>query len=94
MLKKQLFSPGPTPVPERVLLAMAGPVMHHRDPAYEELFQEVREGLQYVFQTKNEVLVLASSGTGAMEGAVSNTLSRGDEVLVVRGGDRIPRGRR
>jgi aspartate aminotransferase-like enzyme len=86
MLKKQLFSPGPTPVPERVLLAMAGPVMHHRDPAYEELFQEVREGLQYVFQTKNEVLVFASSGTGAMEGAVCNTLSRGDEVLVVRGG--------
>jgi serine---pyruvate transaminase len=86
MLKKQLFSPGPTPVPERVLLAMAGPVMHHRDPAYEELFQEVREGLQYVFQTKSEVLVFASSGTGAMEGAVCNTLSRGDEVLVVRGG--------
>jgi aspartate aminotransferase-like enzyme len=86
MLKKQLFSPGPTPVPERVLLAMAGPVMHHRDPAYEDLFQEVREGLQYVFQTKNEVLVLASSGTGAMEGAVCNTLSRGDEALVVRGG--------
>jgi aspartate aminotransferase-like enzyme len=86
MLKKQLFSPGPTPVPERVLLAMAGPVMHHRDPGYEKLFQEVREGLQYVFQTKNEVLVFASSGTGAMEGAVCNTLSRGDEALVVRGG--------
>ena len=86
MLKRQLFSPGPTPVPERVLLAMAGPVMHHRDPAYEDLFQEVREGLQYVFQTKNEVLVLASSGTGAMEGAVCNILSQGDEVLVVRGG--------
>ena len=86
MIKKQLFSPGPTPVPERVLLAMAGPVMHHRDPAFEEVFQEVREGLQYVYQTKNEVLVLASSGTGAMEGAVCNTLSLGDEALVVRGG--------
>ena len=86
MIKKQLFSPGPTPVPERVLLAMAGPVMHHRDPGYEVLFQEVREGLQYVFQTKQEVLVLASSGTGAMEAAVCNTLSRGDEVLVIRGG--------
>jgi aspartate aminotransferase-like enzyme len=86
MIKKQLFSPGPTPVPERVLLAMAGPVMHHRDPGYEVLFQEVREGLKYVFQTKQEVLVLASSGTGAMEAAVCNTLSRGDEALVVRGG--------
>ncbi|OGP55101.1 MAG: class V aminotransferase [Deltaproteobacteria bacterium RBG_13_52_11] len=86
MIKKQLFSPGPTPVPERVLLAMAGPVMHHRDPGYEVLFQEVREGLKYVFQTKQEVLVLASSGTGAMEAAVCNTLSLGDEALVVRGG--------
>jgi aspartate aminotransferase-like enzyme len=86
MIKKQLFSPGPTPVPERVLLAMAGPVMHHRDPGYEVLFQEVREGLKYVFQTKQEVLVLASSGTGAMEAAVCNTLSAGDEALVVRGG--------
>ena len=74
MLKKQLFSPGPTPVPERVLLAMAGPVMHHRDPAFEDLFQEVRKGLQYVFQTKNEVLVLASSGTGAMEQCVTPSL--------------------
>ncbi|MBW2039062.1 MAG: alanine--glyoxylate aminotransferase family protein [Deltaproteobacteria bacterium] len=86
MIKKQLFSPGPTPVPEKVLLAMAGPVIHHRDPAFEELFQEVREGLKYVFQTKNEVLLFASSGTGAMEGAVCNTLSPGDEALVVRGG--------
>ena len=86
MIKKQLFSPGPTPVPERILLAMAGPVIHHRDPAYEELFQEVREGLKYVFQTKNEVLLFASSGTGGMEAAVCNTLSPGDEALVVRGG--------
>ena len=86
MIKKQLFSPGPTPVPERVLLAMAGPVLHHRDPAYEELFQEVREGLKYVFQTKNEVLLFASSGTGGMEGAVCNTLSPGDHALVVIGG--------
>jgi aspartate aminotransferase-like enzyme len=86
MIKKQLFSPGPTPVPERVLLAMAGPVMHHRDPGYEVLFQEVRDGLKYVFQTKQEVLVLASSGTGAMEAAICNTLSQGDEALVVRGG--------
>jgi aspartate aminotransferase-like enzyme len=86
LIKKQLFSPGPTPVPERVLLAMAGPVMHHRDAGYEVLFQEVREGLQYVFQTKQEVLVLTSSGTGAMEAAVCNTLSIGDEVVVVRGG--------
>lgn len=86
MWKKQLFSPGPTPVPERVLLAMAQPLIHHRDPAYEVIFQEVREGLKYVFQTEQDVLVLASSGTGAMEAAVVNTLSPRDGVLVVRGG--------
>lgn len=85
-MKKQLFSPGPTPVPERVLLAMAQPLIHHRDPAFEEIFQEVREGLKYVFQTEQDVLVFASSGTGAMEGVVVNTLSPGDNVLVVRGG--------
>jgi aspartate aminotransferase-like enzyme len=86
MMKKQLFSPGPTPVPERVLLAMAGPVIHHRDPAYEEVFHEVREGLKYVFQTTNEVLVFAASGTGCMEGAVTNLLSAGDQAVVVRSG--------
>ncbi|RLA80825.1 MAG: aminotransferase, partial [Deltaproteobacteria bacterium] len=86
MFKKQLFSPGPTPVPERVLLAMAQPLVHHRDPAYEEIFAEVREGLKYIFQTEQDVLVLASSGTGAMEAAIVNTLSPGDGVLVVRGG--------
>ncbi len=86
MFKKQLFSPGPTPVPERVLLAMAQPLVHHRDPAYEEIFAEVREGLKYIFQTEQDVLVLASSGTGAMEAAIVNTLSPGDGVLVIRGG--------
>lgn len=65
---------------------MAGSVIHHRDPAFEKIFQEVREGLQYVFQTKNEVLLFTSSGTGVMEGAVCNTLSAGDQALVVRGG--------
>jgi aspartate aminotransferase-like enzyme len=86
MKKKKLFSPGPTPVPEGVLLAMAQPLFHHRDPIFEELFQEVREDLKYVFQTKQDVLVLASSGTGAMEAAIVNTLREGDTVLVIRGG--------
>jgi aspartate aminotransferase-like enzyme len=65
---------------------MAQPIIHHRTAQYEEIFQEVREGLRYLFQTDQEVLVFASSGTGAMEAAVSNTLSPGDRVLVVRGG--------
>ena len=86
MEKKYLFSPGPTMLPPEVLLKMAEPIMHHREPEFEKIFSEIREGLKYLFQTKNEVLIFTSSGTGAMEGAVSNLLSKGDKALVVRGG--------
>jgi len=86
MEKKYLFSPGPTMLPPEVLLKMAEPIMHHREPEFEKIFSEIREGLKYLFQTKNEVLIFTSSGTGAMEGAVSNPLSKGDQALVVRGG--------
>ncbi|MFB3887185.1 MAG: alanine--glyoxylate aminotransferase family protein [Thermodesulfobacteriota bacterium] len=86
MEKKYLFSPGPTMLPPEVLLKMAEPIMHHREPVFEKIFSEIREGLKYLFQTKNEVLVFTSSGTGAMEGAVSNLLSKGDKALVIRGG--------
>ncbi|MBI2487000.1 MAG: alanine--glyoxylate aminotransferase family protein [Deltaproteobacteria bacterium] len=85
-MKKYLFTPGPVPVPEEILLEMARPIIHHRTADFEKIFAEVRDGLKYVFQTKEEVFVLASSGTGAMEGAVANTLSSGDKALVVDGG--------
>ena len=85
-MKKYLFTPGPVPVPEEILLEMARPIIHHRTADFEKIFAEVRDGLKYIFQTKQEVFVLASSGTGAMEGAVANTLSRGDKALVVDGG--------
>ena len=85
-MKKYLFTPGPVPVPEEILLEMARPIIHHRTADFEKIFAEVRDGLKYIFQTKEEVFVLASSGTGAMEGAVANTLSRGDKALVVDGG--------
>jgi len=84
--KYLLFAPGPSPIPPKVLLAMAEPIIHHRAPAYIKVLEEVREGLKYLFQTKNEVLLFTSSGTGAMEGAVTNTLCAGDKVLVVQGG--------
>lgn len=84
--KYLLFAPGPSPIPPEVLLAMAEPIIHHRAPAYIKVLEEVREGLKYLFQTKNEVLVLASSGTGAMEGAVVNTLCAEDKALVVQSG--------
>jgi len=73
-------------VPPRTLLAMASPIIHHRSPEFSQILAEVKEGLKYVFQTNNDVLLFASTGTGAMEGAVANVLSPGEKALVVRGG--------
>ena len=86
MLKRYLLAPGPTPVPPEVLLAMARPIIHHRAPEFAPIFGEVREDLKWLFQTRNDVLILASSGTGGMEGAVANFLSPGDKALVINGG--------
>ncbi|HET8578640.1 MAG TPA: alanine--glyoxylate aminotransferase family protein [Methylomirabilota bacterium] len=86
MKKYYLMAPGPTPVPSNVLLAMAQPMIHHRTPEYDVLFTEVRAGLKRLFQTSQEVIPFTSSGTGAMEAAVANTLSPGDTVLVLRAG--------
>jgi aspartate aminotransferase-like enzyme len=86
MLKRYLLAPGPTPVPPEVLLAMARPMIHHRAPEFDKLFAEVRDGLKWLFQTKNDVLMLAASGTGGMEGSVSNFLAPGDKALTVNGG--------
>ena len=86
MPKYRLLAPGPVPVPERVLQAMARPLLHHRAPEFVPVFEAVRADLKRVFQTENEVLVLSSSGTGAMEAAVSNFVSPGDRAVVVRGG--------
>ena len=65
---------------------MAKPIIHHRTPQFQAILKEAGEGLKYVFQTKNDVLVLTSSGTGAMEASVVNLLSAGDKVIVVDGG--------
>jgi aspartate aminotransferase-like enzyme len=86
VLKRRLLTPGPVAVPERVLLAMAQPLIHHRAPDFIPVFQEVRENLKRVFQTEQDVLVLACTGTGGLEAAVSNLLDRGDRAVVVRGG--------
>ena len=86
MKKKLLFTPGPTPIPPEALLAMAQPIDYHRSSATAALIKDVLEKLKYVFQTENEVLFLTSSGTGAMEGAVVNLLSRGDKAIVIRSG--------
>jgi len=86
MLKRYLLAPGPTQVPPEVLLAMAKPILHHRGPEFAALFAEIRQDLKWLVQTQADVLTLVSSGTGAMEAAVSNFLSPGDKALCVNGG--------
>jgi serine---pyruvate transaminase len=86
MHKRYLFAPGPTSVPPEISLELAKPVLHHREPHFIEILAEVRDGLKYLFQTSNEVIILSASGTGAMEAAVANLFSPGDRVLVVTGG--------
>lgn len=86
MVKRYLLAPGPTAIPPEVLLKMAEPIIHHRNPLFEAVVAEVRDGLKWLFGTKNEVLLFASSGTGAMEGAVTNMLSPGDKAICVRSG--------
>ena len=87
MIKKYyLLSPGPTPVPEKVLSVAAEPIIHHRTPEFSGIFMETTEALKYVFGTKEDVYILTSSGTGAMEAAVVNLLSPGDKVLTINAG--------
>ncbi len=84
--KEYLMTPGPTPLPAEILLTQAEPMMHHRTPGYADIFVEALRGLQRVFLTSNDVLMFASSGTGAMEAAVVNSFCREDKVLVAQGG--------
>jgi aspartate aminotransferase-like enzyme len=86
MQKKHLLAPGPTPVPPEALLAMAMPIIHHRAPDFLPILDSAKKGLQWLYQTKNDVLILCSTGTGGMDGSVTNFLSPGDDVLVVNGG--------
>ncbi|MDP3732007.1 MAG: alanine--glyoxylate aminotransferase family protein [Candidatus Omnitrophota bacterium] len=86
MRKTYLLTPGPTPLPPEVCEAMSRPIIHHRTPQFQRVLKEATEGLKYVYQTKGDVFILASSGTGAMEAAVVNLLSPGDTALTVQGG--------
>jgi aspartate aminotransferase-like enzyme len=86
MLKRYLFAPGPTPVPPEVLLAMSAPIIHHRSPDFFPILDSAKKGLQWLYQTKNDVLILSSTGTGGMVGAVNNFFNHGDRVLVINAG--------
>ena len=84
--KLMLMIPGPTPVPEKVLLAMAKHPIGHRSGEFSKVIAELTENLKWLHQTKNDVLMLAATGTGAMEAAIINFLSPGDKVLVGNNG--------
>jgi len=81
-----LLTPGPTQTPPDICAALGKPIIHHRTPQFQENLKEAVSGLQYVLQTKNDVYLLASSGTGAMEAAVANLLSSGDKAVIVESG--------
>jgi aspartate aminotransferase-like enzyme len=85
-MKPRLLTPGPTPVPEETLLELAKPVTYHRTPEQKQILAEVMEDLRYVFQTKNSVIVLTSSGTGGMEAAVANVVAPGQKAILLTAG--------
>jgi aspartate aminotransferase-like enzyme len=86
MKKLRLFTPGPTMVPEDILLEMARPMEHHRTAWYREMHKELCELLQYLFQTKATCLTFTGSGTSAMEGAIVGCCPPGHKALVVENG--------
>jgi aspartate aminotransferase-like enzyme len=85
-MKKRLFTPGPTPVPESVMLRMAEPIIHHRNPEFGEVMKRVNRNLKYVFRTEQPVLTLTCSGTGGVEATFVSLFSPGDTIISVNGG--------
>lgn len=82
-----IMTPGPTNVPSRVLQAMTRPMINHRGPEFESLYQSIEENLKRTFETKSDVFPLSSSGTGGVECAVSNTIAPGDKAIIVVNGE-------
>lgn len=85
-MKYRLLAPGPTPVPDRVLLKMSHTLIHHRTPVFEAAFAEARKGLQWLMQTEYDVITLAASGTGTFEAAMQNFFSPGEQIITIGGG--------
>src|SRR5947207_6894673 len=80
--KHYILTAGPTPLPPAVSQVMAEPILYHRAPAFIEVYARALERLKRVYQTENEVLSFAASGTGAMESAVANLIAPGDAAVV------------
>jgi aspartate aminotransferase-like enzyme len=86
MIKRYLLAPGPTPVPSEALQAMAMPIIHHRSPDFLPILDSAKKGLQWLYQTNNDVLIICSTGTGGMVGTVNNFFSSGEKILVINAG--------
>jgi aspartate aminotransferase-like enzyme len=84
--KKYLFTPGPAAVPPEVMLEMARPIIHHRTPEFSGALDQARDRLKPLFGTRHEVILLAASGTGAMEASVVNLLQPGEHAVFINGG--------
>src|SRR5579863_5535896 len=84
--KTRLFTPGPTPLLPAAQFAMAAADIHHRTPEFRALYLKVLAQLKVFVGTQNDLILLSSSGTGAMEASVSNLTSPGDKVLVLTAG--------
>lgn len=82
IIKERLYTPGPTPLLMEAQARTLTATLHHRTEGFRKLMKETVENLRYYFNTRNDVLIFASSGTGAMEGAISNLLSPGERVLI------------
>lgn len=85
-MTKKLFTPGPMNVPQKIRVQLSKEIIHHRMNDFHIHFNQVRQKLKTVFETEQEVILLTSSGTGAMESAVVNLFSEGDRVLVINTG--------
>jgi aspartate aminotransferase-like enzyme len=85
-MSKKLFTPGPSNVPQNIKVQLAKDIIHHRMKDFHRIFKNVTSKLKQIFKTKSEVIILTSSGTGAMESAVVNLFSKLDEVLVINTG--------
>ncbi len=86
MFKQRLFTPGPTPVPEEVLLELARPMFHHRTNEYRKMLEQVTRDMQYVLRTAQDVYTITGSGSAAMEASVASVVAPGEKMIAVRGG--------